>query len=71
MLGSMIPLPATKSQADAGNDTRPFLEELYGDHAGYVTRVTETAKQLQERRLLLPEDVKRISEEAQASDVLE
>ena len=70
LLGSMIPLPKTKAEADAANDPRPSLEELYGDHAGYVAKVAEAAKKLQEERLLLPEDVERIIAEAEASDVL-
>ena len=70
LLGSMIPLPETKAEADANDDPRPSLEELYGDHAGYVARVTEAAKKLQEDRLLLAEDVEQIISEAEASDVL-
>jgi hypothetical protein len=70
LLGSMIPLPKTKAEANASNDPRPSLEELYGDHAGYVARVAEAARKLEEDRLMLPEDVKRIIAEAEASDVL-
>ena len=70
MLGSTIPLPQTKAEADANNDPRPSLEELYGDHAGYVAKVTEAAKKLQQEGLMLPEDVERIIAEAEASDVL-
>jgi hypothetical protein len=53
LLGSMIPLPKTKAEADISNDPRPSLEELYGDHAGYVAKVSEAAKKLLEARLLL------------------
>jgi len=70
MLGSMIPLPRTSGETDANNDARPSLEALYGDHAGYVTKVAAAAARLQENRLLLPEDVDRIVREAEASDVL-
>lgn len=70
MLGSMIPLPKTRAEADANDDPRPSLEQLYGNHAGYVAKVTEAAKKLQDERLLLPEDVNRIISEADASDVL-
>ena len=70
LLGSMIPLPETKAEADANNDPRSSLEELYGDHAGYVAKVTEAANKLQQERLLLPEDVERIIAEAKASDIL-
>jgi len=70
MLGSMIPLPRTEAEAGANGDPRPSLEELYGDHAGYVTKVTDAANKLQKEGLLLPEDVERIVAEAEASDVL-
>ena len=70
LLGSMIPLPKTKAEADTNNDPRPSLEELYGDHAGYVAKVTEAANKLKQERLLLAEDVERIVAEAEASDVL-
>jgi hypothetical protein len=70
LLGSMIPLPTTKAEADANNDPRPSLEELYGDHAGYVAKVTAAAVKLQNERLLLQEDVDAIISEANASDVL-
>jgi hypothetical protein len=70
MLGSMIPLPQTKAEADANDDPRPSLQELYGDHAGYVAKVSAAAKKLQEEGLMLPEDVDRIIAEAEASGVL-
>jgi hypothetical protein len=70
MLGSMIPLPRTEAEADANNDPRPSLEKLYGDHAGYVAKVSAAAKKLQEEGLMLPEDVDRIIAEAEASKVL-
>ncbi len=63
LLGSTISLPKTKAEAEASNDPRPSLEELYGNHAGYVAKVAEAAKKLQEDKLLLPEDVEdRIAE---------
>ena len=70
MTGSMFPLARTRAQADANQDPRPSLEELYGDHAGYVSRVSRAAKQLLEQRLLLAEDVDEIIAEAEASDIL-
>ncbi|HZP93795.1 MAG TPA: alpha/beta hydrolase domain-containing protein [Burkholderiales bacterium] len=70
LLGSMILLPKTKSAARASGDPRPSLEELYGDHAGYVAKVTAAARKLQVERLLLPEDAEQIIREAEASDVL-
>ena len=70
LLGSMIPLPKTRAEAQAAGDPRPSLEELYGDHAGYVAKVTAAARKLQGERLLLPEDAEQIVREAEASDVL-
>lgn len=70
LLGSTIPLPATKAEARAANDPRPSLEELYGDHAGYVAAVAAAARKLEAERLMLPEDVEAIIREAQAADVL-
>ena len=71
MTGSMFPLARTRAEADAKRDPRPSLEELYGDHAGYVAKVAQAARQLQEQRLLLPQDVDEIIAEAEASDILE
>jgi hypothetical protein len=70
LLGSTIPLSRTREEAKAKGDSRPSLEELYGDHAGYVRKVTEAAKKLYGERLLLEEDVREIIREAEASDVL-
>jgi hypothetical protein len=70
LLGSSIPLPTTRAAAQAANDPRPSLEELYGDHAGYVAAVSAAARKLEAERLMLPEDVETIIREAQASDVL-
>lgn len=70
LLGSTIPLPKTREEARANKDPRPSLEELYGDHAGYVRKVAEAARQLQGERLLLEEDVQQIIREAEASEVL-
>lgn len=70
LLGSMIPLSKNMSTALAAIDPRRSLEELYGDHAGYVAAVTKAAKALQADRLLLEEDVVKIIAEAEASAVL-
>ncbi len=70
LLGSMIPLPKTRAEAQAKGDPRPSLEELYGTHDGYVRKVGEAARKLQEQRLMLSEDVKLVIQEAEAGDVL-
>jgi len=70
LLGSMIPLPRTRTLAQSSGDPRPSLEELYGTHDGYVRKVAEAAKKLQDQRLMLPEDVELVIQEAEAGDVL-
>jgi hypothetical protein len=70
LLGSMIPLPKTRAEAQAKGDARPSLEELYGTHDGYVRKVADAARKLQEQRLMLPEDVELVIQEAEAGDVL-
>lgn len=70
LLGSTIPLPKTRADAQAAGDPRPSLEELYGNHEGYVQKVAEAARKLQAQRLMLPEDVEMVIREAQAADVL-
>jgi hypothetical protein len=68
--GQSIPFPTTKAEQLKSGDPRPSLEERYGTHQSYVDAVTKAAKQLQSQRLLLPEDVQRYIQQAQASDVL-
>ncbi len=70
LLGSSIPLPKTSAEAHTRGDSRPSLEELYGDHAGYVAKVAAAARKLQAERLFLEEDVERVVREAEESDVL-
>ncbi|MBI3527578.1 MAG: hypothetical protein HY067_06370 [Betaproteobacteria bacterium] len=70
LLGSTIPLPKTRADAQTKGDPRPSLEELYGSHEAYVAKVAEAAKKLQDERLMLPEDVDMIVREAEASDIL-
>jgi hypothetical protein len=70
LLGSTIPLPRTRAEAQSRNDPRPSLEELYGNHEGYVRKVATAAQNLLAQRLMLPEDVDLVVGEAEASDVL-
>ncbi|MGQ0579990.1 MAG: alpha/beta hydrolase domain-containing protein [Betaproteobacteria bacterium] len=70
LLGSMIPLAKTRAEAQGKGDSRPSLEELYGTHESYVLKVAEAARKLQQRRLMLPEDVDLLIQEAEAGDVL-
>jgi hypothetical protein len=55
--GQRLPFAATKTARQAAGDPRPSLQERYKDHATYVGLVTAAARQLQDERLLLEEDV--------------
>lgn len=68
--GMKIPLFKTKAERLAAGDPRPSLEELYGDHTGYVLRVAEAAWSLWAQRLMLLKDVFQTIQEADDSDVL-
>ena len=68
--GQWIPFATTEAERRAAGDPRRSLEERYGTHEGYVKAVAKKARSLQAHRLLLPEDVQRYVDEAQASDVL-
>ncbi|HKB82354.1 MAG TPA: alpha/beta hydrolase domain-containing protein, partial [Burkholderiales bacterium] len=70
LLGSTVPLPRTRADAQAKGDPRPSLEELYVSHEAYVAKVAEAAKKLQSQRLMLPEDVDMVVRDAEASDIL-
>lgn len=70
LLGSTIPLPRSKADAQSAGDPRPSLEELYGSHEGYVQKIAEAARKLEAQRLMLPEDVEIVIREAEASGVL-
>jgi hypothetical protein len=68
--GQWLPFANTKAERLAAGDPRKSLQERYKDHAGYVKEVAKEARKLHERRLLLPEDVQRYIDAAQASNVL-
>jgi hypothetical protein len=68
--GQSIPFKTTKVERIVANDPRPSLEERYKTHKGYVAAVTKAAKDLEAKRLLLPEDVQRYIDRAEASNVL-
>jgi len=68
--GQWIPFHTTKAERLAANDPRPSLEERYKDHDGYVKAVAKEARKLEQRRMLLPADVQRYIDAAEASDVL-
>jgi Alpha/beta hydrolase domain len=68
--GQWIPFAATRAARIASHDPRPSLEERYRSHDDYVERVTQAARDLEERRFLLPADVQRYIDAAAASNVL-
>ena len=68
--GQIIPFKTTRLQRDAVADPRLSLAERYADHAAYVNAVTAAANKLAEQRLLLPVDVRRYINNAEASSVL-
>ncbi|MBU4611154.1 hypothetical protein IMZ29_11605 [Achromobacter sp. GG226] len=68
--GSFLPFHTTRAARLAAGDSRPSLEERYGDHAGYVAAVQRAVDDLVARRLLLPADGERRVAEARAANVL-
>ncbi len=68
--GGFIPFEKTKTERTAKGDSRPSLEERYGDHAGFVAKVRDAVARQQAEGWLLPEDAARIIAEAEASSVL-
>jgi hypothetical protein len=70
LTGMTVPLRRTRDERLQAGDPRPSLQELYGTHEGYVSAVRESAQRSWRQRLMLKEDVDRIVEEAEASNVL-
>jgi hypothetical protein len=66
--GSYAPFAMTRADREAKGDPRPSLEERYGDHAGYVKRFEQAAKQLVAERLLLTEDAASLVAAAKSED---
>lgn len=60
LLGSMIPLPRTRTERLATGDPRRSLEERYGDPTGYHKRFATACAELVERRHMLQEDADRL-----------
>lgn len=70
LTGSFIPFHKTLAARLAAGDTRPSLEELYVDQAGYVAAVTAAANALVAERTLLQRDADLIIAKAVANPVL-
>jgi hypothetical protein len=71
LTGSYFPFAITKAERVADGDPRPSLEELYGNHAGFVNAVMTAASQLVNERFLLDVDAKADISAAEASNVLQ
>ncbi|RYF08211.1 MAG: hypothetical protein EOO31_03475 [Comamonadaceae bacterium] len=70
LTGSFIPFHKTQAARIAAGDSRPSLQELYTDQAGYVAAVTQAAKELVAERLLLQRDADALVAKARVSAVL-
>jgi hypothetical protein len=69
--GSYVPFAKTKAERLASGDPRPSLEERYGSQEAYVQQVRRVVRELQEARLLLPEDAARFVDEAARQNLSE
>lgn len=70
LTGSYIPFHKTEAARLAAGDTRPSLESLYGNQAGYVSAVTAAANRLVSQRLLLQRDADLRIQQAASAAVL-
>jgi uncharacterized protein (TIGR03437 family) len=68
--GMMIPLRRTKVERTTAGDSRPSLEELYTDQAGYVAKITAAAQTLKDAGFLLQQDVDVAIQEAAAAPIV-
>jgi hypothetical protein len=68
--GGYIPFKKTKAERLAAGDPRLSLEERYGTHEGYVTKVKAAAAKAVAERFLLPDDAERLIAQAEKSAVL-
>ena len=62
--GSYLPLPETDAVRRATGDPRRSIQDRYGDSDGYVRSVTAAARRLADERLMLEEDVDRVTKAA-------
>ncbi|MNT72600.1 hypothetical protein D3C72_2112200 [compost metagenome] len=70
LTGSFIPFHKTEAARQAAGDSRPSLESLYTNQAGYVAAVTTAANDLVAQRFLLQRDADAIIARAVANPVL-
>jgi hypothetical protein len=67
--GQFVEFAKTKAEREMKNDPRLSLEERYGNHTDYVTKVTAAASALKADRLLLDADVQAYIKRAEDSAV--
>jgi hypothetical protein len=67
--GQRIDFAKTKAERLANGDPRLSIEERYSSHDPYVSAVTNAARQLQQQRLLLDEDVQAYVKAAENSSI--
>ncbi len=70
LVGSYVPFPETKQERLAKHDPRLSLEERYGTHEEFVTRVLNAAAKLTKAGFLMPDDAAKLVREAEESNVL-
>jgi hypothetical protein len=64
MVGSFIPLPATKADRASSKDPRRSIEERYRGRDQYLAEITRSANDLVAKGYLLQADVARVVEQA-------
>lgn len=69
--GSYLPLAKTEAERQATGDPRLSLQERYVSQETYVQKVKDSVRELQEARLLLPEDAARFVDEAAGRKLFE
>ncbi|GGX13369.1 hypothetical protein GCM10007242_19650 [Pigmentiphaga litoralis] len=67
--GAYLPFHVTEAARIAAGDTRPSLQSLYGNQAGYIAAVTAAANSLVTQRFLLQRDADRLIQEATARQI--
>jgi hypothetical protein len=70
LAGGFIPFARTRAERLAKGDPRPSLQERYGTHQGFVSKVLAAIAQQQKDGWLLPDDAGKIYEQAENSDIL-
>ena len=64
LLGSFVPFAKAKAERNKLRDPRLSLKERYENHDDYVKKVSHAARMLVDQRYLLPDDAKRMIDEA-------